>query len=88
MDIQEITSINLKLCFEYMKARAEQENVKWKFTLKQYDTMYLQGMKRNDNKGVNMFGVELSPIGFPLWDDQEPERGYLNSFISFYLLNN
>ena len=88
MEITKITNINLHLCFEYMKVRAKQENVKWKLTINDYLNLFKEGLERNDNAGVNMFGLEISVIGFPLWDEQEPSKGFLNSFISFYFINN
>jgi hypothetical protein len=31
----------------------------------------------------NLQGVQVNNNGFPIWDDQEPEKGFLNDFISW-----
>jgi len=35
---------------------------------------------------MNFFGVQVNNIGFPIWDDQEPEKGFLNNFISWIFI--
>lgn len=74
---------NILLFIEYMKIRASHEGVEWGLTNEQIYNLFLEGIKQNGN-GVNMFGVELNKHGFPLWDDQEPVKGFLNSFIFLF----
>lgn len=61
-----------------MKVRAKKEKVVWElenqFILDQF------------NSGIrNIFGIELNNLGFPLYDNQEFEKGDLNQFICWYL---
>lgn len=48
----------------------------------------MQLLERDFNQGQRtFFGVTVNEIGFPLWDDQEPMRGYLNNFICWELID-
>ena len=76
---QEIIEMNLSLFIEYMKVRAKEENVEWSLSDDFVTDAFNNGTR-------NMFGVELNNIAFPLWDDQEPQKGFLNMFISGYIL--
>ena len=40
-------------------------------------------------KGVNSFyGVTVNQYGFPLYDDREPFKGFLNAFIHYFITKN
>lgn len=69
--------LQMELPFAYLKVRAEYENVG--FDLK------LEYFIQNFEKGVREFnGVNLNSVGFPIFDLQEPKKGFLNSFICWH----
>ncbi len=68
----------IQLVTAYLKTRAKKEEMVWElenqFIIDQF------------NSGVrNIFGIELNNLGFPLYDNQEFEKGGLNQFICWYL---
>jgi hypothetical protein len=66
---------NVDILYDYMKLRAHQEGVVFELDIEFFESGFKKGIR-------NFFGVQLNNIGFPIWDDQEPEKGYLNNFIS------
>ncbi len=71
----------MELPFEYLMTRADEEKVEWGLDLDFFVDEFQKGCRC-------FFGVHLNQICFPVYDLQEPEQGYLNNFISWYLLTN
>lgn len=70
---------NLEILFEYLKNRASNEKIEWGLDIDFFNQNFLNGCR-------GFFGVEVNNIGFPLWDNQEPSKGYLNNFLCWYFL--
>jgi hypothetical protein len=62
----------------YLKNRAKNEKVVWELTPEYLAEAFYNG-------GRNLFGVELNNLCFPIFDDQEFQKGELNMFICWYL---
>lgn len=71
----------MDLPFEYLKARAQEEKVKWDLEL----SFFVNGFEKGCRE---FFGLNLNDLCFPIYDLQEPYQGFLNNFISWYLLTN
>lgn len=71
----------MDLPFEYLKARAHEEKVKWDLELSFFVNGFEEGCRE-------FFGLNLNDRCFPIYDLQEPYQGFLNNFISWYLLTN
>jgi hypothetical protein len=71
----------MDLPFEYFKARAHEEKVKWDLEL----SFIVDGYEKGGRK---IFGLNLNDLCFPIYDLQEPKHGFLNNFISWYMLTN
>lgn len=71
----------MHLPFAYLQARASQEKVGWGFEIEFFVESFQKGCR-------DFFGVKLNEMCFPIYDMQEPEKGYLNNFINWYLLTN
>ena len=71
----------MDLPFEYLKARAQEEKVKWDLEL----SFFVNGFEKGCR---DFFGLNLNDLCFPSYDLQEPYQGFLNNFISWYLLTN
>jgi hypothetical protein len=62
----------------YLRNRASNEKKVWELTPEFLAEAFYKG-------GRNLFGVELNNLGFPIFDDQEFQKGDLNMFICWYL---
>lgn len=71
----------MDLPFEYLKARAHEEKVKWDLELSFFVNGFEEGCRE-------FFGLNLNDLCFPIYDLKEPYQGFLNNFISWYLLTN
>lgn len=69
----------MQLPFAYLQARANEEKVEWGFELEFFVESFQKGCRQ-------FFGVNLNEMCFPIYDLQEPNRGFLNNFINWYLL--
>ncbi len=67
---------NVVILFDYLMKRADYEGVYFKLDIDFFESGFNSGIR-------NFFGVQVNNIGFPIWDDQEPEKGFLNNFISW-----
>ena len=67
---------NVDILFDYLKIRADYEDVDFKLDIEFFESGFNSSIR-------NFFGVQVNNIGFPIWDDQEPEKGFLNNFISW-----
>jgi hypothetical protein len=67
---------NVVILFDYLMKRADYEGVDFKLDINFFESGFNSGIR-------NFFGVQVNNIGFPIWDDQEPEKGFLNNFISW-----
>lgn len=72
---------NVDILYDYMMLRADQEGVEFGLDIEFFESGFNSGIR-------NFFGVEVNNIGFPIWDDQEPEKGFLNNFISWIFITN
>ena len=68
----------MRLVNAYLRNRARNEQQVWEFTPEFLAEAFYKG-------GRNLFGVELNNLGFPIYDDQEFQKGDLNMFICWYL---
>ncbi len=68
----------IKLVNAYLKNRAKNEKMVWDLTPEYLAEAFYNG-------GRNLFGVELNNLGFPIFDDQEFQKGELNMSICWYL---
>lgn len=71
----------MELPFEYLRVRAQHENLKWEFEIEFFVDSFQNGTR-------DFFGLNLNDVCFPIFDLQEPYQGFLNNFISWYLLTN
>jgi hypothetical protein len=70
---------NLDILFDYLTIRADRECIDFKLDIDIFKSGFNSGIR-------NFFGVQVNNIGFPIWDDQEPEKGFLNNFISWIFI--
>ena len=69
-----------ELLFLYLQDRTRRQDTELLATI--------LGLEAEFNNGFrSFFGVTVNDIGFPLWDDHEPRRGYLNNFICWELIS-
>jgi hypothetical protein len=70
------------LLFEYFTARSQFLR----------DELFLDQTKDLENpfkNGIDTFyGVKVNQYCFPLYDDNEPSKGFLNAFIHYFITNN
>lgn len=76
---QGVHGFNVAILFEYLMMRADYEDVDFKLDIDFFGSGFNSGIR-------NFFGVQVNNIGFPIWDDQEPELGFLNNFISWIFI--
>ena len=70
---------NVDILFDYLMMRSDYEGVDFKLDIDFFESSFNSGIR-------NFFGVQVNNIGFPIWDDQEPEKGFLNNFISWIFI--
>lgn len=76
---QSVHGFNADILFDYLMMRANYEGVDFKLDIDFFESAFNSGIR-------NFFGVQVNNIGFPIWDDQEPEKGFLNNFISWVFI--
>jgi hypothetical protein len=65
--------MSIQLLFDYLQLTNRYKGGKKEFEL----------LAKEFNLGVrNFLGVQVNENGFPLWDNQEPEKGYMNNYLS------
>ena len=69
--------ILLDLPFEYLKSRAKEENLSWDLDIDFFVEGYVIGVR-------NYYGLHIDKMGVPMYDLQEPKKGFLNNFIKEY----
>lgn len=68
----------IELPFEYLQYRAKHENMPWE--------MPIDFFVKNFQKGCRSFyGVNLNEMCFPVFDLQEPSKGFMNNFICWHI---
>ena len=70
---------NVDILFDYMIFRADYEGVEFNLDIDFFKSSFNSGIR-------NFFGVQVNNISFPIWDDQEPHKGFLNNFISWIFI--
>ena len=70
---------NVDILFDYLMMRSDYEGVDFKLDIDFFESGFNSGIR-------NFFGVQVNNIGFPIWDEQEPEMGFLNNFISWIFI--
>jgi hypothetical protein len=70
---------NVDILFDYLMMRADYEDLDFKLDIDFFESGFNSGIR-------NFFGIQVNNIGFPIWDDQEPEKGFLNNFISWIFI--
>ena len=68
----------MELPFEYLKIRAIEEDLPWELEIEFFVTAFKGGIRE-------FFGLQLDDMCFPLYDLNEPKRGFLNTYISCFL---
>ena len=76
---QSIHGFNVDILFDYLMMRANYEGVDFKLDIEFFESGFNSGIR-------NFFRVQVNNIGFPIWDEQEPEMGFLNNFISWIFI--
>ena len=74
-----VHGFNVDILFDYLMMRAAYEGVDFKLDIDFFESGFNSGIR-------NFFGVQVNNIGFPIWDDQESEKGFLNNFISWIFI--
>ena len=70
---------NVDILFDYLMMRADYEDLDFKLDIDFFESGFNSGIR-------NFFGVQVNNIGFPIWDEQESEKGFLNNFISWIFI--
>jgi hypothetical protein len=70
---------NVEILFDYLIMRSDFEGVDFEINIKFLESGFNSGIR-------NFFGVQVNNIGFPIWDGQEPEKGFLNNFIGWIFI--
>ena len=70
---------NVDILFDYLTIRADYEDVDFNLDIEFFESGFNSSIR-------NFFGVQVNNVGFPIWDDQEPEKGFLNNFISWIFI--
>lgn len=71
----------MQLLENYLEARAVQEKVKWELNNQYLVDHFELGFR-------DFFGVRLNEMCFPIFDTNEPDPGFLNNFINWFLITN
>jgi len=71
----------MQLLENYLEARAFHENVEWELNNQYLVDHFELGFR-------DFFGVRLNEMCFPILDTNEPDPGFLNNFINWFLITN
>lgn len=71
---------DVELLIGYLMIRAKRENVEFNLTEDFFIDTFEKGCRC-------FFGVNVNELCFPLYDEQEPEPGFLNNFICYYFIS-
>ena len=74
-----VNGFNVDILFDYLMIRADNEGVDFGLDIEFFESGFNSGIR-------NFFAVQVNNIGFPIWDDQESEKGFLNNFISWIFI--